>query len=597
MSKIMRKMPDMIGLMLSLWGVAAGAGERFCLDMVYPNPGEGKTASSFLDPWKLARWGYTGQVSPNYIESTVMYDTFDPAIFPEESAGRAWAVEHAGEIDQQIAAAHAAGIAFYAFTDFIVLPKSLVEKYKNEILTKDRIDLHRPMTQKILRAMMDEIFTRYPTLDGLMVRWGETYLVDVPFHTGGNPIVRGAESQVELIQLLREEVCEKRGKMMFYRTWGAHFHTEPEFYLAVTDRIEPHPKLVFSIKYAKGDFHRMQLFNPTLGIGKHRQIVEVQCQPEAYGKGACPYYIAGGVIDGWEEFSYLGEANVRRCFYDNRGGKGSPGVTEKEIVQMRVRNLREFSQDERFAGVWTWSRGGGWQGPYIKNELWCELNVWVVGQWAQRPGQATGELRDQFARDRLGLQGEDLSRFAKLCDLSAAAALRGHMSLVANIEAWWTRDHWIGGVDQLKEDIERIIDEGKAEAFLAEKAQASAMWREIERLAGELSIQDEKTQEFFVSSCAYGRILYGIFEQAWTVMLLGRELDRGMQVDTKRITQAIADHDKLWERWRILEKQSPSCATIYKDFYPRYEKGVGMFPTDSGLGATVNQYRRLIEKP
>jgi len=42
-----------------------------------------------------------------------------------------------------------------------------------------------------------------------------------------------------------------------------------------------------------------------------------------------------------------------------------------------------------------------------------------------------------------------------------------------------------------------------------------------------------------------------------------------------------------------MEQKSPSCATIYKDFYPRYEKGIGMFPADDGLGASVNRYRSL----
>lgn len=66
------------------------------------------------------------------------------------------------------------------------------------------------------------------------------------------------------------------------------FCTEPDVYLKITDQIEPHPDLLFSIKYTRGDFHRLTEFNPTLGIGRHPYIIEYQGQPEYYGKGGSP---------------------------------------------------------------------------------------------------------------------------------------------------------------------------------------------------------------------------------------------------------------------------------------------------------------------
>jgi hypothetical protein len=109
---------------------------------------------------------------------------------------------------------------------------------------------------------------------------------------------------------LRDEACVQRNKMVIYRTWdfGYNFHVNPQYYLKVTDAIEPHPNLIFSIKHQAGDFLRMTPFNPTLGIGRHRQIVEVQCQREAYGKGAHPFYVGDGVINGWEEYAKIMQA-------------------------------------------------------------------------------------------------------------------------------------------------------------------------------------------------------------------------------------------------------------------------------------------------
>ena len=62
---------------------------------------------------------------------------------------------------------------------------------------------------------------------------------------------------------------------------------------------------IFAVKHTHGDFLRTFKFNQTIAIGKHKQVVEVQCQREYEGKQAHPNYIAKGVIDGFEEYDYL----------------------------------------------------------------------------------------------------------------------------------------------------------------------------------------------------------------------------------------------------------------------------------------------------
>ena len=70
--------------------------------------------------------------------------------------------------------------------------------------------------------------------------------------------------------------------------------------------------------------------------------MEVQCQREYEGKGAYPNYVANAVINGFEE--------------------------TKQDASPRC--LNDVKDNPLFYGVWTWSRGGGWYGPYISNELW-----------------------------------------------------------------------------------------------------------------------------------------------------------------------------------------------------------------------------------
>ena len=47
--------------------------------------------------------------------------------------------------------------------------------------------------------------------------------------------------------------------------------------------------------------------------------------------------------------------------WDNEGEKGH--------------GLRSLLGNKNIAGVWTWSHGDGWAGPYKTNELWTDLNA------------------------------------------------------------------------------------------------------------------------------------------------------------------------------------------------------------------------------
>jgi len=544
--------------------VETNAPARFVLDMVFDNPGEPPQPSAFRDPRKLADWGYTGQVIEDGADSCQTFDAIAPGILPADSEARIWIENHAQNLERQARLAHVAGLKAYAWFQFIVLPKALVAKFKDEICDRDgRVDVERPLTQKILRAQLDELFDRCPDLDGIVVRTGEIYLQDSPYHTttgredeskmqGATAIIHGPQSHVALLKLLRDEACVKRGKTVFYRTWdfGNNFHVNPEYYLQVADAIAPHTNLIFSIKPQAGDFLRMTPFNPTLGIGKHRQIVEVQCQREAYGKGAHPFYIGDGVINGWEE----------------------------DAVK---RGLHDIVSHTNFAGVWTWSRGGGWEGPYITNELWCALNAYVICTFAENPNRTEDELFNNFATQQLHLSGDDLKKFRELNLLSAAAVLRGQCSLIKPVDLWWARDDFMAAPDLRAFNTTNLIA-----VALAEKAEAVADWKKIESLAHEIHFADPATQDFVETSCAYGRIKYSIFEQGWTILLYGVLGDKSKHYDCEKISAAFDEYNRLWSEWRVLKNVHPSCATLYKDL---------AFQDKAGLGAAVEHYRKICQ--
>lgn len=571
----MRRWKLILCFCLYLSGLHAQYPDRYVLDMVHHNPGEALTKSVFTDPTYLKSQGYTGQVVNDFTfaHTAITFDSFDKSIFPVGSEARKWVMASAAKVRENIAAAKKEGIKCYYFTDLIVLPKTLVAKYKDQLCDSlGRISLDRPLTVQLHKLMLDELFAAFADLDGLVIRTGETYLNNVPYHTGNNPITNGVASHIKLLELLREEVCVKRNKKIFYRTWSfGGMHSDPKYYLSVVNAIAPHPNLIFSIKHTIGDYHRTFDFNPTLGLGSHPQIVEVQAQREYEGKGAYPNYVMDGVINGFEEYRN-----------GSRPQKGYMGLDQLKSLPT-------------FAGVWSWSRGGGWVGPYISNEFWCRLNAFVISRWGGNTAQTEEQVFDAFM-DQQGIAGSSCAAFRKLCLLSAKAVIRGHGSAMAGYESkwvWWMRDEFLSGTDEgpLADQFKVYYDKRLLERAVDEKYEAVALWKEIVSLSSQISLRSAADQKYLEVSSRYGLLLHQVIASGWKVMALGYQGDRTGKYDKMAIRTAIAEYDLAWKNYTALGKSEPSSATLYKPFGFVYQApdyyGV------TGMGPSVDRYRRL----
>jgi hypothetical protein len=322
----------------------------------------------------------------------------------------------------------------------------------------------------------------------------------------------------------------------------------------VTDRVEPHPNLVFSIKHQKGDFLRLTVFNPTLMIGKHRQIVEVQSQREVYGKGAYPFYVGQGVIEGWEEYEWM-------------------------MYPTDPKGLRDVVDHPLYAGLWTWSLGGGWDGPVIKNEFWPEMNTFVICEYAKNPARKEAEIFMEYARLH-GLNHEDAARLREICLLSAKAVLRGQCTtLGAHIDLWWNRDDKID-----VPDISDFIQKGLVEESIAEKHESVAMFARMEELSRQIAFPDSATKEFVAASCTYGRFKHAVVAEAWTATILSRLGEKSGVYDRSRIRSAIGAYDNLFRQWKQFQESTPSCSTIYHDYG---------FAGKPGMGAAIDKLRSI----
>ncbi|WPJ96263.1 hypothetical protein SH580_00925 [Coraliomargarita algicola] len=519
-----------IALGLSFLGAVSASGEeRLILDMVHHNPGDTPYESAYNDPSVIKEMGYNGKVyflfeSPAL---AINWESVDADILPKGSKEREWVDAKAADIRAMQAASKAQDIDVYAMSDLILFPKRLIEKFGIE---KTFGDPKHPLTEKLLRAQINEMFEQFPDFDGLVVRIGETYLNDAPYHKGHiNDKSNPEKTIIPLMQILREEICVKRDKQLIFRTWRA-FDDNAQRYQTVSDAVEPHPNLVISIKHNEGDFFRTKPFSRCIGMGRHSQIIEVQCAREYEGKGAYPNYVAHGVIEGFPEHADMPEGAIHslRSFYEKT--------------------------PELFAGVWTWTRGGGWDGPYIKNEMWPDLNAWVMAQWAADPAQSEASIFNRYASERLQLSGEDVARFRKLCLRSADAVKLGRYADRGELSYVWTRDQGIGWPKTVK-------NPAKQKLSLQGKDQSIAMWQAIVELAESIQWADAATREHAIGSAYYGLRLYEIYR---SVLYLA---DAEANHDTTGIQKWIQAYDQAWKTYSQLPQQYPSIASLYTKEY------------------------------
>lgn len=571
---------------------------KYILDMVHHNPGEPPFDSRFLDPNHLLDYGYNGQVF-KHLNCVATFAATGKDFFPAGSEERRWIDAHTAEIKTAIDLAKSCGVQIFFHLDICVLPRAVVTHYRDEVCDPEtgRISFERAKTLELHRILFEELAGRFPEVDGYIIRVGETYLFDTPHHVGNGPIPQSgpewspeylyaetlAEQQVvtpnwnhqqrdvyrKLLRFLREEVCERHNKTMIFRTWDTFpdkLHARLDRYLEVSDAVEPHENLIFSIKHTALDFWRHTKFNECLGQGRHPQVVEVQCQREYEGKGAYPNYVMDGVINGFDE---------------NRVKKG----------------LKDIIHDPRIVGVFSWSRGGGWFGPYISNELWPDLNAFVLGRFCQEGNQSEAELFVEYARSRIGLSSADTDRFRALCAHASEGILKGRHcrafdSLLGESvlpTACWMRDDRLGGYNQLSLVLDTLAEKGSFAEALAEKAEAVQCWERVAELAEAIAWPAGETGEFAKVSAQYGLRLFRVVEQGWRVMLTGYCKEHSLEYCPVDLAEAIARYDQCWAAYQALADH-PLCPSLYRGEYFSLPGESAV----SGMHDSLNKFRKIL---
>lgn len=517
------------------------------MDMVHNNPGEQPTQTIFTQPETLKSYAYDSEVFFLFdaAQFGIDWQVLSPDILPQGSEEYAWMMDKRNTITQKYNNAHKSGLRVYCMLDMLVLPRRMTQLYADSLLNdKGKIDISKPFTQHCVRLLLRQMFQTFPQLDGLVIRTGETYLNDAPYYVGNHPVQNNlVEDHLTLLNILREEVCEKLQKDIFYRTWDfGQFHSLPHWYLSITNQIAPHKHLYFSVKHTMTDFWRSAIphpqtsyanynaywinetshlgnpFNPTIGIGNHKQIIEVQCQREYEGKAVHVNYIAQGVIEGFQEYH---DSNMPHPYC-----------------------LLDLNDNPLISGIWTWSRGGGWGGPYLQNEFWVELNAYVLSQWAKNRQLSEYDIFSQFARLK-GLPNNEIPLFHQLCTLSLQGVIKGQYSCFGGTWVNWTRDNKCFEENQLHY-MRQIIKEGKQKAYQREKQETIKIWKQIEKLSHKLHFSDPQLNTYVQNSCTYALKKYTFFADAWALTMAQLEAETNPHININKLQQRA---DSSWQSW------------------------------------------------
>ncbi len=360
------------------------------LATVLDNPGEPQTETRYRDPQELRRLGYNG---------LVLYETTGlSGIESPEAVGtgemRRWVERQFEHAHQTLQKARAAGLQTYIVYDTLTLARSVVERHAANLVCRNRPTMLCPASELAITLSvraLEALFTQWPELDGVVLRFGDSDAARLPYLVG-NDIYQPhcarcsqlgrAERISTVLTRFHELVVGKLNKRLIARAWNVRpsgMHDSVELCTRLRDMLPggDNPRddrFVLSFKISEADFWRYQHWNPaSLVLGDRPIVYELQCQREFEGKGGLPNW----QVDLW-----------RNGYPETRDTHPQQGLA-KVVDQINL------------AGLWAWVRGGGWGGPFVKNETWIDANVVAAPLLADNPRTEPAQLASGWIAARL----------------------------------------------------------------------------------------------------------------------------------------------------------------------------------------------------
>ena len=305
---------------------------------------------------------FLAEVGPMGYNAVTFDDLAHLARHPAHEPGVAARIEaFRNEFRQIFRIAIDAGMAVFLTSDILPLTPAVAASIGNN---RDELD-------RYFLGLVDQIFTDFPELSGLILRIGESDGLDVedPIRTRLH-LTTPAHTNRLLRQLC--EVAENHGRRLILRTWtvGAYrigdliWHRRT---LAETlDGIDS-PAFLVSMKFGESDFFRHLPLNRAFFRVSQPLIIELQARREYEGAGECP----------------------------------APIASDLEHFARALRRLPNL------VGVSVWCQTGGWHRfrrlaflPDAGDDTWIRLNAMLVPPVFRDGESVAAVLGRHFGQER-----------------------------------------------------------------------------------------------------------------------------------------------------------------------------------------------------
>lgn len=527
------------------------------------NPGEPPVASRYQDPMELKAMGYNALAIYPTTALSGLTGIEDAGGDPDM---RRWLQGTYDQVERKVAAARKAGLGVYLFYDALTLPRTALAR-QSSLTCKNRPATLCPASEAALDLSMQGLaamLARFPDIAGIALRVGDSDAPRVPYLIGNDVYsphcprcssLGRTERVLRVIERAHELVVAKAGKRLIVRAWNVRpggLHDDTGLAAWILPRLPGKPdddRLILSFKFTHADFWRYQAWNPcSLLAGRRPVIYEFQCQREFEGKGGLP--------------------NWQPPLWQSGPGERPAGDGRREKL-----GLAQAVDRVNLAGVWGWVRGGGWGGPFVRDESWVDANAWALPRLAESPLTDLHDLARAFAAERLGLAGPVAEQVAQILEGSTEAIRRAFY-----VEAYAAErpGPWHPAADFISDDLLdaeaawRIIEKMPAdrlEAVLEEKRLAAA-WAGSARHALQ-ELQGDRRHpglEPLLHSLQYGELLFECLRDLFEGLVAFRRFrDRKQPADAAQAKAKLAAAQHHWNQHTRMAGALSGVATPFRE--------------------------------